>query len=217
MITNLCFHGVGKLKVEREPGEARYWVSESLFHAVLDEVASHSHARLSFDDGNKSDIVVGLPALRERGLCATFFPLAGRLEDPDSLDDGDLKELRGAGMEIGSHGWSHVPWRGLDDEQVRRELVEAREVLARASAGPVQKVALPLGRYDREVLKRLKAAGYATVYTSDRMPARAHSWLQARYSITADDTIDSVRAVLTRRPGRRETRNLAASLVKRLR
>lgn len=217
MIRNLCFHGVGKLKKEREPGEARYWVSEGLFHAVLDEVASYPHVRLSFDDGNKSDILVALPALRERGLGAAFFPLAGRLQDPDSLDDFDLKELRSAGMEIGSHGWAHVPWRRLSNEQARREFVEAREVLTRASAGPIQKVALPLGRYDRAVLRRLKEVGYVTVYTSDRMPAQAHSWLQARYSITADDTIDSVRAMLTRRPGRGEARNLAASLVKRLR
>lgn len=217
MITNLCFHGVGNLAREREPGEAKYWVTESLFHSILDEVQRHSRVRLSFDDGNKSDIMTGLPALQERGLHATFFPLAGRLEDPDSLDKDDLRLLRGAGMEIGSHGWSHIPWRRLSNEQARRELIDARDVLARASGGPIQKAALPLGRYDRDVLGWLRKAGYEAVYTSDRMPARQRSWLQARYSVTATDTIDSIRTIITTRSSLMDARNLLASLIKRLR
>lgn len=217
MITNLCFHGVGTLAREREPGETKYWVSESLFHAILDEVTRHSHVRLSFDDGNKSDILTGLPALQERRLRATFFPLVGRLDDPDSLDGSDLRVLRSAGMDIGSHGWEHIPWRRLTQEQARRELIDARDVLARVSAGPVHKAALPLGRYDRVALRLLRGAGYTTVYTSDRAPARERSWLQARYSVTANDSVESVRAIMTSRLGFTEARNLAASVVKSLR
>jgi peptidoglycan/xylan/chitin deacetylase (PgdA/CDA1 family) len=217
VITNLCFHGVGTLAREREPGETKYWVSESLFHAILDEVTRHSHVRLSFDDGNKSDILTGLPALQERRLRATFFPLVGRLDDPDSLDGSDLRVLRSAGMDIGSHGWEHIPWRRLTQEQARRELIDARDVLARVSAGPVHKAALPLGRYDRVALRLLRGAGYTTVYTSDRAPARERSWLQARYSVTANDSVESVRAIMTSRLGFTEARNLAASVVKSLR
>ena len=217
MIINLCFHGIGSIEREREPGESRYWVTEDTFLRVLDEVTEHPQVRLSFDDGNRSDLVTALPALRDRALCASFFALAGRLDDAASLSPSDLRELRSAGMAIGSHGWTHVPWRGLGDDDAHRELIDARGVLAEASAGAIQDAALPLGRYDRGLLARLEQAGYRTVYTSDRFPARSDSWLQARYSVTATDTVDSIRSVLAGRAGVRDARNVLASAVKRLR
>ncbi len=217
MIINLCFHGIGTIVREREEGESRYWVTEDRFLHILDELRDTPNVRLSFDDGNRSDISIALPALRERKLRATFFPLAGRLDDDASLAAADLRELRGAGMAIGSHGWNHIPWRGLGDEEARLELEDARTALTEASGGAVNDVALPLGRYDRTLLTRLKRAGYRTVYSSDRLPARSSAWMQARYSVTAGDTAESIRATVARRPGARELRNLMASTVKKIR
>ncbi|KFF60734.1 glycosyl transferase family 2 [Cryobacterium sp. MLB-32] len=217
MITNLCFHGIGNIVRERETGESRYWVTEDLFLRILDEVHDNPLVRLSFDDGNHSDVAIAFPALRERELRASFFALAGRLDDPASLSSSDLTELRSAGMAIGSHGWTHVPWRGLSDDEARTELVDARTALAEASGGEIDDAALPLGRYDRQLLGRLGRVGYRTVYTSDRLPARSSSWIQARYSVTANDTLESIRSVITHRPGVRDVRNLLASRVKRIR
>ncbi len=217
MIINMCFHGIGRCVAEREPGESRYWVDEELFLRVLDEVVDRSDVRLSFDDGNSSDFELALPALRERGLTATFFALAGRLDDPVSLGRSELRELRSAGMEVGSHGWAHVPWRGLNEADARRELIEARGALAEASAGAIDEAAMPLGRYDRQLLARLRAAEYRAVFTSDRLPARPDAWLQPRYSVTATDTVDSVRAFLSQRASLRNVRNIAAGFVKRIR
>jgi peptidoglycan/xylan/chitin deacetylase (PgdA/CDA1 family) len=217
MVINLCFHGIGTIVREREPGESRYWVSKDRFLRILDEVRDKSQIRLSFDDGNRSDISVALPALLERGLRASFFALAGRLDDVASVSPSGLRELRTAGMAIGSHGWSHIPWRGLDEDGAHRELVDARAILAEASGGAIEDAALPLGRYDRRLLYRLGKIGYRTVYTSDRFPARSSAWLQARYSVTAHDTAESIRSTITHRPGVREVRNLIASAVKRIR
>lgn len=217
MSINLCFHGIGSIGHEREPGESRYWVTEDRFLRILDVVRESPSVRVSLDDGNRSDITIALPALRDRGLRATFFPLAGRLDDAVSLSPTDLRELRNAGMSIGSHGWTHTPWRGLGDDEARRELVDARTALAEASDGAIEDAALPLGRYDRQLLGRLKRIGYRTVYTSDRLPARSAAWLQARYSVTTQDTVESIRSVITHRPGVRDARNLLASTAKRLR
>jgi len=217
VIVHLCFHGVGTCEREREPGEAGYWVTRDFFLRVLDEVRAHPQVRLSFDDGNRSDVQIALPALRERGLQATFFALAGRLDDPASLGAADLQRLRGEGMGIGSHGWAHIPWRGLAAGDQRREFIGARTTLADASGGAVEEAALPLGRYDRRTLHGLRAAGYRCVYTSDRFPARPASWLQARYSVTAQDDLESIRSVLIGRPGPGEARNYLASIVKRVR
>ncbi|MGF1648019.1 MAG: polysaccharide deacetylase family protein, partial [Kineosporiaceae bacterium] len=117
---NVCFHGVGEPARELEPGEDRYWVTVDTFRSVLDEIATWPAVRISFDDGNASDVEHGLPALRERGLPATFFVLARRLGLPGSLTGDDLRSLRDAGMTIGSHGMDHRPWRGLPPEARER-------------------------------------------------------------------------------------------------
>lgn len=217
MKTHVCFHGIGTCTVEREPGEARYWMTEELFLRVLDRMHGLSNVELSFDDGNRSDVEIALPALRERGLRATFYPLAGRLDDPVSLSAADLRELRAEGMSIGTHGWRHVPWRGLSEADAHREFVDARLALQEACGTAITTAALPLGRYDRASLSGLKKAGYRAVFTSDRFPARPTSWLQARYSVTSEDTLDSVLQILRGRPGQREARNLLASAIKRMR
>jgi peptidoglycan/xylan/chitin deacetylase (PgdA/CDA1 family) len=217
VIVNLSFHGIGQNLVEREPGESRYWVSTDAFPRMLDAVVGRSDVRLSFDDGNASDATIALPALLERGLTATFFALAGRLDDAASLHPADLRELRAAGMTIGSHGWAHVPWRGLSEADAHRELVEARQAIAEAALAPIDEAAMPLGRYDRQLLRRLRAADYRHVFTSDRMPARPSDWLQPRYSATATDTVDSIVANLDRRRDLRMIRDVAASWVKRIR
>lgn len=217
-LVNVCFHGIGTPAREREPGEAAYWIPPDAFLRILDELAGRPDVRISFDDSNVSDVEVGLPALRERGLSATFFALAGRLGAPGSLGAADLRELVAAGMTIGSHGTDHVPWRGLTPAGVRRELLEAPAVLGEAAGVPVRDAALPLGRYDRTTLGHLRRLGYRSVHTSDRRRAREGAWLQPRYSVRAGDDAGSVRARVLAPPGPQvRLRGAAAGLVKRWR
>lgn len=217
MVINICFHGIGSCNREREAGESRYWITEERFGNLLDVIQDHPRVRLSFDDGNASDIAIALPALQERGLTATFFVIANRLGDADSLSAADLKELRAAGMAIGSHGWSHIPWRHLTAAQQHQEFIDARSTLVEASGGPINAAALPLGRFDRSVLTALKRHGYQRVYSSDKLPADPSSWLQGRFSVTKDDTPDAVRSIVEHRFGPGDSRDLLASLVKRIR
>ncbi|HTW16414.1 MAG TPA: polysaccharide deacetylase family protein [Nocardioides sp.] len=215
---NLCFHGIGTPARDLEPGEAPYWIEVDLFHRVLDEVADDPRVRLSFDDGNASDAEVGLPALLERGLSATFFVLAGRLDQDGSLTRDQVLNLQQRGMTVGTHGMDHHPWRGLDRAAAHRELVEAREVLEALVDRPVEHAALPLGRYDRALLRRLRSLGYRSVHTSDRRWARDGDWLQPRFSLRAGDTMDSLRASVLRRPALpHRARGELVGLAKRLR
>ena len=201
-----------------EPDEDTYWVSHEMFLQVLDLVVDRSDVALSFDDGNASDVQLALPALRERGLTASFFVLAGRLGRPGSLSEADLATLVREGMTVGTHGMDHISWRKLDEAAAQRELVEARDVIATAVSRPVIEAACPLGRYDRSVLHRLRKLDYARVYTSDRARARPSAWLQARYSVTAHDSISSLQAQVLSLPSMTQRlRHLAVGQVKRLR
>jgi peptidoglycan/xylan/chitin deacetylase (PgdA/CDA1 family) len=170
-----------------EAGEQDVWVSRDQFVALLDRVQARRDVTITFDDGNASDVEYALPALQERGLTATFFVVAGRLGYPGFLDADDVLALADAGMEIGCHGMRHRPWRGLDDAALHQELVDAKAVLENVVGRPLTRAACPFGSYDRRVLRTLRRAGYAHVFTSDRGTTRATAFVQARNSIGPHD------------------------------
>ncbi|WP_037607064.1 polysaccharide deacetylase family protein [Streptacidiphilus rugosus] len=218
VIHNVSFHGVGTPGPEREPGEHDYWVSRDSFLRVLDECAARPEVRLSFDDGNESDVAIALPALVERDLKADFFLIAGRIGTPGNISAEGVRALVAAGMGVGSHGQGHRAWPEVPDAELGAELADARIRIAEAAGRPVDTAACPFGAYDRRVLRRLRALGYRRVYTSDRRPAAGDAWLQARFSVLADDTLDSFRAgVLSRRGPGRQLRDAAVGAVKRWR
>jgi peptidoglycan/xylan/chitin deacetylase (PgdA/CDA1 family) len=217
-VVNLTVHGIGPTDRAMEPDEDKTWVSVEQFEQVLDAAMGHPHVRLTFDDGNASDVEIALPRLVERGLTADFFVLAGMLGEPGRLDRSDVRELQASGMRIGSHGWAHRDWRRLTDEQAVEEIAHAGRVLAKLTGDPITEVAIPFGSYDRHVLRRLRLAGVGRVYTSDGGRADGGSWLQARNSLHHDVQAAWAHEVLTGKPtlpllARRQ----AARVVKRLR
>lgn len=181
---NLTFHGIGEPTRTLAPGEKDVWIALSRFLSILDDVKDRTDIRLSFDDGNVSDVVYGLPALQERGLRAAFFIVAGRLGTPDFLSDEDVRLLTNAGMTIGCHGMTHAPWRGLSRHELHEELGESRRILEEVTGNSVTTAACPFGAYDRRTLKALHKYRYRRVFTSDDGLARSDRWLQPRNSIT---------------------------------
>ena len=213
-LVNICFHGIGTPKRDLEPGEDAYWIRADQYLRILDEIATWPSVQISFDDGNASDVELGLPALLERQLTADFFVLAGRLDTAGSLSSEDVRELRRLGMGVGTHGMSHRSWRGLSAAGRLEEFVTARQHIAEASETAVEIAACPLGRYDRRALSSLRALGYRRVYTSDRRPARIGAWLQPRFSVRNRDTPELLRAEALAGPGltTRTRRSLAAKI-----
>jgi peptidoglycan/xylan/chitin deacetylase (PgdA/CDA1 family) len=210
-VINLNFHGIGMPTRSLEPGEEQYWIDRDSFLAILDELNDRTDVRLSFDDGNASDVDVALPALAERGMEADFFVLAGRLGRPGSVDSEGVRSLLAQGMTIGTHGMSHRSWRGLSDRDRRVELLDARQAIADASGATVDTAALPFGQYDRRVLAALRDLEYRVVYSSDARRARAGTWFQPRYTVRAGDTPTTIRqSVLA---GRRAAERLHSQLI----
>lgn len=221
-VINLTVHGIGDPVRPLEDGEDRTWVTVAQFEQALDAVeeavADGHDVRITFDDGNDSDVRIGLPRLLARGLTAQFFLLAGMFDAPGRVSRSDVDVLLEAGMTIGSHGWSHVNWRTLDGSAVQRELYQAHDVLSEVTGTPVQRVAVPFGSYDRTVLTNLRKAGVRRVYTSDGGPARKGTWLQARTSLHASMTREWIRSVVfDRATSATRARRFVARSVKRVR
>lgn len=180
---NVTFHGVGEPGRPLDPGEDAVWLTAEHFESVLDALRGYPGIRISFDDGNLSDVELALPALLRRGLSATFFVVAGRVGTDGFVSADDIHSLRRAGMTIGCHGMRHRSWRKLGDAALREELQDARARLEQIVGGPVTRAACPFGAYDRRALAALRRYGYERVFTSDGGDADPGRWLQARTTI----------------------------------
>jgi peptidoglycan/xylan/chitin deacetylase (PgdA/CDA1 family) len=182
-LVNLTFHGVGPRARDVGPGEEAVWLTLPRFLSILDVLVERPDVVITFDDGNASDVTYALPALVERGLGATFFIVAGRLDEPGFVGGREVRELATAGMRIGCHGMSHRAWRGLDVATLDEEIGTARHILEETIEAPVTRAACPFGAYDRRVVSQLRRHGYETVYTSDGGTAAPDSWLQPRNTV----------------------------------
>jgi peptidoglycan/xylan/chitin deacetylase (PgdA/CDA1 family) len=184
----LNFHGVGVPPPGTDRAERDYWWDERPFLKALDEVSVEmngraSGIRITFDDGNASDVEIALPALRERNMTATFFVCAGRVGTRGYLDDSAIGELLSAGMRVGSHGMDHVDWRKLDESRLHAEIAGAKHKLEDLCGSRIDEVSIPFGSYDRRVLAKLRSEGYGRVYTSGGGMARRCAWLKPRNTL----------------------------------
>jgi len=213
----LNFHGIGTPGPQVPPEEIPYWLPTDQFQAVVDLVGRSARpVRLTFDDGNASDLALATPILRRAGLAAEFFIVTDRLGADRYLSEADVAALKAEGMDIGSHGKAHVRWTGLQRyalvEQVSGSLARLSDILG----VPVREVAVPFGAYDRGALDTLKACSVSRVYTSDGGTAASGAWLVPRNTIRADMDIRQIEDILMNRmPARRRAKAILRQLALR--
>lgn len=183
MAVFLTLHGIGPAPGGGE--DTRFWLSREDWQMVAETAAASPYdVRLTFDDGNRSDIDIVLPALQARGGHAIFFISTDMIGRPGYMDANDIRALHRAGMTIGSHGAAHVGWTGLDTATLLEHLGRARAMLEDIAGVAVDRFSVPFGRYNRRVLGALKRAGARQVFTSDSGPAAPNAWLVARNTLT---------------------------------
>lgn len=155
------------------------WLASSGFRvvpldSVLETLASGARpperdVAITFDDGYVDCLTHAVPALRERGLPATFFVAAGLLGQPMPLGStslplmspDQLAELAATpGITIGSHGSMHVSLSGLSDSKLVDEISGSRTLLASITRRPVRWISYPFGAHDATVAAAARAAGY---------------------------------------------------------
>ncbi len=211
----LNVHGIGDPVRPLEPDEGDVWISLRQFELVLDAVAERDDVRLTFDDGNLSDIEIALPLLTERNLSADFFICPGLFGMPGRLTADGIRELCKAGMTVSTHGWGHIDWRLSGPAQVVQELQESRTTLRQITGAEVEHVSVPFGSYDRYVLRELQHFGLSRAYTSDGGRTDPDAWLQPRTSLRSDVDQDWLDRVLDPDPPLRlRARNRVARAVK---
>jgi peptidoglycan/xylan/chitin deacetylase (PgdA/CDA1 family) len=125
---------------------------------------------LTFDDGYADFLHYALPALRRRGFSATLFAIAGWLGAENSWDaEGprkalltpeQLRRVAEAGIEIGSHGLTHVSLSSVTDAALADETVRSRRMLQELTGQEVAGFCYPYGDIDRRAFEYVRGAGY---------------------------------------------------------
>ena len=139
-----------------------------LAHAIR-EGRQRGLVGITFDDGYTSVLDAALPELRRHGFGATVFVIAGRLGGTNEWDEGpawplltgeQVRELAAAGLEIGSHGTTHVRLAGLGPQQLAAEVAGSRAALTTLLGRPVRGFAYPYGSMDAAARQAVHDAGY---------------------------------------------------------
>jgi peptidoglycan-N-acetylglucosamine deacetylase len=113
----------------------------------------------SWDDGDRLDLKLA-ELLARKGLAATLYIATGELGKASTLSASDLRELAKAGFEIGAHTVTHPVLTDIDGDSVTREVAESKQTLETVLGREVSSFAYPKGRYNSEVVDRVREAGY---------------------------------------------------------
>lgn len=141
------------------------WLRAAGYHTLtLPEVVERRNVArgvaLTFDDGTADALEVVLPALRQRGMRATFFVVTGLVGKEGYLTWDGVRALERAGMSIGSHTVHHARLPDLPDDRAREELAGSRRELERQLGHPVDLLAYPYNSLRRETVSLAAGAGY---------------------------------------------------------
>jgi len=181
----LTYHAIEKAGAEA--GNELYCVSLEKFRWQIEYLhgtrytVHGTNPTVTFDDGDITNHTHAYPVLKEKGLKAHFFILSGKVGENGYMNWQQIRELRDAGMTIGSHGMSHRILTVLSEKELDYELRESKKILEDNLGQPVEYFSIPRGFYDHKVIRKTQEAGYKTVFTSN--PEDNSSFLLGRITI----------------------------------
>lgn len=130
---------------------------------------------ITIDDGFTSVGEIAAPMLRDAGVPAILFvppALIGgtsswMTEMPDApiMTADQLSTMSEYGIELGVHGLDHTDLIALDDTELRRHVIDARELLADLTGVRARAFAYPRGVFDTRTIEAVRRAGYEAAFT----------------------------------------------------
>jgi peptidoglycan/xylan/chitin deacetylase (PgdA/CDA1 family) len=208
----LMYHGIGRVEVdpfglfispERFNQQMQVLRSLGLRGVSMSELGDALNRRearglvgITFDDAYRDLFDWGPPILTRYGFTATVFALSGLLGDENLwdppprrrlMDERNLRDLVVGGMEVGSHGASHVRLAGLDADRLADEVSGSRTTLARVTGEQPRSFCYPYGSVDAAAVQAVRAAGYSYACAITAVPRLPRDLVFPRVGVTERD------------------------------
>jgi peptidoglycan/xylan/chitin deacetylase (PgdA/CDA1 family) len=135
-------------------------------------------AVLTFDDGSRTVLRHGLPALTRHRIRAIQFLVVDALgginhwdvrsrgETPDTLMNlAEVREWLSGGQEIGSHTLTHANLTAIDEAKAREEISASKKKLEDLFGVAIRHFCYPYGKWSPRVRDLVEEAGYETAVT----------------------------------------------------
>ena len=159
---------------------------------------------LTFDDGYEGFLHYALPELQRHGFPAIVYAISGWVgrkaewfaKDPGRpiprlMSADQLREIRAAGIAVGSHTANHVKLDEVDPAAQRAEITASRTALEDLVGEPVEHFCYPYGSFDRSAVEAAREAGYQSAVTCLRGAAEPvdHPLVLPRKAISYGDNL----------------------------
>ncbi|GAB4438523.1 MAG: hypothetical protein OHK0026_04090 [Rhodocyclaceae bacterium] len=134
--------------------------------------APKNPVHVSFDDGFADNLEHALPSLQRHGIPATVFALSGRLGETNDwmqargfprrslVSAAQVREMRAAGITIGSHTRTHPRLTEVSGSAAAAEITDSKSELESVLGDRVDYFAYPYGLYTDGILALVQGAGY---------------------------------------------------------
>jgi peptidoglycan/xylan/chitin deacetylase (PgdA/CDA1 family) len=198
----LMYHGItsdpSMVPADRETGAGLYDVSLDHFKAQMNRLKDKGYVPalfenfktleapkqivITFDDGELNNFRYAFPVLQDFGWKAYFFVIVKRIGKKGYMNWKELRELRQAGMIIGSHGLTHEILTNLLDSQMEEELRASKKNLEINLGEPIDSISIPRGFCNDRIIDAAYKLGYKIVFISER-PAGLKSGCFSRMAV----------------------------------
>jgi peptidoglycan/xylan/chitin deacetylase (PgdA/CDA1 family) len=122
---------------------------------------------LTFDDGGLDNFTVAFPILKRHGFVATFFVITNAVgHNPQSMTWDQLREMKAAGMTIGSHTKGHPDLRTVSPDRLWDELAGSRAAIEAELGAAPDVLSYPSGKFSAKIAKLASTAGYRMAVTT---------------------------------------------------
>ncbi len=159
---------------------------------------------ITFDDGYESFYSAAYPIFQAMGIPAALFApydyigrtnswdYTGRLRKISHLSAEQIKELSDNGVEIGSHGLSHISLKGLSNRLLRLELEKSKKGLEDITGREVKFISYPFGRFNEKVEKFALEIEYSRGFSLSFLRKSLSGFTLPRHAVYITDTPYSV-------------------------
>ncbi|MEQ8175445.1 MAG: polysaccharide deacetylase family protein [Syntrophomonadaceae bacterium] len=146
---------------------------------------------LTFDDGYKSFYNTVWPVLKEFNQTATLYVISDLVGNDRYVTWEQVKILADNGIEIGGHTKTHPLLARIDPDLLDDEISGGKREIEAHIERPITSFCYPTGSYNRQVIAKVKEAGYETATTmeSGKASSKDDPFLLPRWGVFKQESL----------------------------